>query len=111
MNRHVKPVSQARIPGPEAGSAAGTGSAAAPEPWTPEVAEALADIATESGELLRIYAERLKTDDGYRVIDQRTVTSTFQELFQKAAADPAAIIQHQFALWTDLASLWQRTAS
>jgi polyhydroxyalkanoate synthase len=111
MSRRVKLVSQTTMQSPGAAIAAGNGSAAAPESWKPEVTEALADIATESGELLRLFAERLQTDDGYQVIDQRTVASTFQELFQKAAADPAPIIREQFALWTDLASLWQRTAS
>ncbi len=61
--------------------------------------------------LARLYAERLKSDDGYQVIDQRTVTSTFQELLQKAAADPAPIIKEQLALWSDLALLWQSTAA
>ena len=45
------------------------------------------------------------------MIDHRTVASTFQELLQKAVANPAPIIKEQFALWSDLALLWQRTAA
>ena len=37
----------------------------------------LADIAKHSSNLFRIYAERLKSDDGYQVMDPRTVASTF----------------------------------
>jgi len=71
----------------------------------------LKDIADRSNDLGRLYAERLKSDDGYQVIDHRTVASTFQELLQKAVADPAPIIREQLALWSDLALLWQRTAA
>ena len=73
--------------------------------------DTLADIAKRSINLFRIYAEQLKTDDGYQVIDPRTVASTFQEFFQKAAMDPAPMIKEQCALWSDLALLWQRTAA
>ena len=45
------------------------------------------------------------------MIDPRTVAATFQEFVQKAAANPAPIIKEQFALWSDLALLWQRTAT
>ena len=64
-----------------------------------------------SDELGQLYAERLKTDDGYQVIDQRTVAATSRSFVQKAAANPAPIIKEQFALWSDLASLWQRDRS
>ena len=71
----------------------------------------LKDIVDRSHDLGQLYAERLKSDDGYQVIDHRTVASTFQELLQKAVADPAPIIKEQLALWSDLALLWQRTAA
>src|SRR4051812_8668272 len=90
-------------------------SASAPAPpeltLTPEAVEALSEIVEGSNDLLQSYFERLKTDDGYQVIDQRTVTSTLQELFSKALAHPETILKEQMALWTDLASLWQNTAA
>jgi polyhydroxyalkanoate synthase len=73
--------------------------------------DALADIAKRSNELLRRNAERLKTDDGYQVMDPRTVVATFQEFAQCAVRDPSPFIREQLALWTDLALLWQRTAA
>ena len=47
--------------------------------------DTLADIAKRSINLFEIYTERVKSDDGYQVMDPRTVASTFQEFFQKAA--------------------------
>src|SRR3954447_4512286 len=87
-------------------------TAAPPElALTPEAVQALSEIVEGSNELLQSYFERLKTDDGYQVIDQRTVTSTLQELFKKALASPETIVREQMALWTDMASLWQNTAA
>jgi polyhydroxyalkanoate synthase len=91
------------------GAAAGGSPSAAPEAQS-NAAETLKEILARSQELGQVYAERLQSDDGYQVIDQRTVTSTFQELLQKAAADPAPIIKEQLALWSDLTLLWQNTA-
>ena len=45
------------------------------------------------------------------MIDPRTVASTFQEFVRQAEFDPAIDGQGQFTLWTDLAVLWQRTAT
>jgi len=73
--------------------------------------DTLADIAKRSTNLFRIYTERLKGDDGYQVIDPRTVASTFQEFFQKAAVDSGSIVKQQCELWVDLGVLWQRTAT
>ena len=87
------------------------GFAPPPEMLSPRMVETLTDIARRSGNLVKLYAERLQSDDGYQVIDPRTVTATFQEFVQKAAADPTPIIKEQFALWSDWALLWQRTAS
>ncbi len=76
-----------------------------------DAAQTLKEILDRSTELGRLYVERLKTDDGYQVIDNRTVASTFQDLWQKAIANPAPIFKEQFALWSDLALLWQKTAA
>src|SRR3954452_17266491 len=81
-------------------------SASAPAPpeliLTPDAVEALSEIVEGSNDLLQSYFERLKTNDGYQVIDQRTVTSTLQEVFEKALANPASIVKEQMALWMDL---------
>src|SRR5215831_983882 len=84
-----------------------------PRPEMPAavVIDTFADIAKRSVNLFRMYTERLERDDGYRVMDPRTVASTFQEFFQKAAVDPASIAKQQLGLWSDLALLWQRTAT
>jgi poly[(R)-3-hydroxyalkanoate] polymerase subunit PhaC len=71
--------------------------------------ETLTDITNRSATLFHLYIEKLKSDDGYQVIDPQTVTATFQDFAQKAVADPTPIIKEQFAFWTDLALLWQRT--
>jgi polyhydroxyalkanoate synthase subunit PhaC len=72
--------------------------------------ETLTDITNRSTNLFHLYAEKLRSDDGYQVIDSKTVSATFQEFAQKAAGDPTPIIKEQFAFWTDLGLLWQRTA-
>ena len=77
-----------------------------------DVRDAGADIARRSDDLLKMQAERLQTDDGYQVIDPRTVASTFQEMTKVATVNPASIIDQQIRLWGDLARLlWQRTAA
>jgi polyhydroxyalkanoate synthase len=85
--------------------------AAADLPPNAKTIDALADIAKRSGEIVRRNAERLKSEDGYQVMDPRTVMVTFAQFVQNAVADPAPLIREQVALWTDLAMLWQRTAA
>src|SRR5262245_45408488 len=64
---------------------------------SPEAAEAIADIAQRSTRLLQIYAERLQQEDGYQVIDPRTVAATLQEFLPVAAADPGPVLKEQMA--------------
>src|SRR5215468_8051406 len=78
---------------------------------SPSAIDALADIAKRTTQLVRLHAERLKSDDGYQVVDPRTVAATFQEFFQTAQADPAQLVKEQFRLWTDMTLLWQKTAT
>jgi polyhydroxyalkanoate synthase len=111
MDRRARATDSAKIRDRASGDAAGTGLAASEEKAKPDAAEILREIVDRSNDLGRLHAERLKSDDGYQVIDQRTVASTFQQLLQKAAANPAPIIGAQFALWRDLTLLWQRTAA
>jgi polyhydroxyalkanoate synthase len=73
--------------------------------------DALADIAKRTDRLARLGAEKLTTNDGYQVIDPRTVTATFQEFTQTAKADPARLVEEQIRLWSDMGLLWQRTAA
>jgi polyhydroxyalkanoate synthase len=72
--------------------------------------EALTDITNRSANLFQAYSEKISNDDGYQVIDPKTVAATFQDFIQKAAINPAPIIKEQFSFCTDLALLWQRTA-
>src|SRR5262249_518999 len=72
--------------------------------------ETLTDITNRSANLFHLYAEKLKIEDNYQVIDPRTVTASSQEFLQKAVMDPVPILKEQVAFWTDLGLLWQRTA-
>ena len=72
--------------------------------------ETLTDITNRSANLFHVYSEKISNDDGYQVIDSKTVTATFQEFAQKAAVNPAPIIKEQFSFCADLALLWQRTS-
>jgi polyhydroxyalkanoate synthase len=72
--------------------------------------ETLTDITNRSANLLHLYSEKISSDDGYQVIDSKTVTATFQEFIPKAVMNPAPIIKEQISLCADLAMLWQRTS-
>jgi polyhydroxyalkanoate synthase subunit PhaC len=72
--------------------------------------ETLTDITNRSANLFQVYREKISSDDGYQVIDPKTVTATFQEIIPKAAMNPAPIIKEQISLCADLAMLWQRTS-
>src|SRR5262245_27022801 len=71
--------------------------------------DALADIAKRISRLAGLHSERLKADDGYHVIDPRTVVSAFQEIVQTAQVDPTRTVHEQFKLWADMSLLWQQT--
>jgi polyhydroxyalkanoate synthase subunit PhaC len=111
MNKPVKPTSTAKAAHPHSPSPTkDAGLAALPEFVSPRIIDTFTDIGKRSSNLFKLYSEKAQTDDGYQVIDPRTVTATFQEIVQKIAADPTPIIKEQAALWSDLALLWQRTA-
>src|SRR5215470_3927055 len=78
---------------------------------SPAAIDALADIAKRTNRLARLRAERLKTDDGYRVIDPKTVAAAVQEFTQTGEVDSARLVHEHFRFWTDLGQLWQQTAS
>jgi polyhydroxyalkanoate synthase subunit PhaC len=110
MNKQVRKQSDVKTPDPK------HEPVTKDDRGTPEMSFAVAvdtwaDIVKRSAHLLQICADRLKSDDGYQVMDPRTVASTFQEFFQKAVVDPASIIKHQSELSADLGLLWQQTAT
>lgn len=72
--------------------------------------DALADIGKRMNRLIPLFAEKTRTDDGYKVIDPRTVVSTFCDLVQTATVDYSRIFNEQARLMSDLTQLWQRTA-
>jgi polyhydroxyalkanoate synthase len=111
MNKPATLVISSKTSDREKGGKAKKNPASAGVVLSPEAIDALTDIARRSDDLFRLQAERLKTDDGYQVIDPRTVTSTFQEFARAAEFDPALMVKEQFTLWTDLALLWQKTAT
>src|SRR5947209_7523960 len=73
--------------------------------------EALADIAARAGRLARMQAEKTTTDDGYQVIDPRTVAATVQESAYNTRFDFARLAAEQMRLWGDIGLLWQQTAT
>src|ERR1041385_5746745 len=68
--------------------------------------DALGDITKRTDRLTRRNAEKLMADDGYQVIDSRTVVNAFLGVAHKAQADPARFLQEQSKLWLDMAQLW-----
>ena len=111
MGKPAKPAISPKASDREQGSEARKYPATAGDVLSPTAVEALADIVRRSSNLCRLQAERLKTDDGYQVIDPRTVAETFQEFVQTATVDPVPILKEQFKLWADLTLLWQKTAT
>jgi polyhydroxyalkanoate synthase len=111
MNKPATSVIRSKTSDREKGGKAKKNPASAGVVLSPEAIDALTDIARRSENLFRLQAERLKTDDGYQVIDPRTVASTFQEFGRAAEFDPTLMVKEQFTLWTDLALLWQKTAT
>ena len=77
----------------------------------PGTITALVDIAERSGNLFNLFADKLQPGGDAQVIDPQTAAATVQEFIQKATLDPTQIIKEQSQLSTDLAQLWQRTAS
>src|SRR5262245_65717987 len=72
--------------------------------------ETFTDIANRSTNLFHLYEEKLWAEDGYQVIEPRTVTASSQELLQKQVMDPAPILEVHEPFRTDLELLRQRTA-
>src|SRR6476646_10317655 len=71
----------------------------------PRTVAALMDIASRSGELSGLYAEKFRTGEAFQEIDPQGMTSQIQQIVQQAAIDPAPLIKEQSAFATDLAQL------
>ena len=71
--------------------------------------QATTDIANRLARLAQVQAERLATDDGYRVIDPQTVANTFAEVFAKSDATRPDAFSAWMSLTQDLTTLWQRS--
>jgi len=111
MKKPVTRVKDAKESNRKGSNGTGNGHAGETATLSPETVDALADIVKRSNSLFKLYSERIKTDDGYRVIDPKTVAATVGEFVQKAISEPAPILKEQVVLWADLMLLWQRTAS
>ena len=74
-------------------------------------AEALQQITERSQRVVERYLEHRRKDDGYQVVDPRTVLKAFQEVNQKATENPAGLIKEQTEYWSNMIELWQRTAT
>ena len=77
----------------------------------PGTLAALTDIAGRSGNLLSLYSEKLASADNDQPIDPQTVAKTVQEFVQQAKVNPLDLLKQQSTLTSDLAQLWQRTAT
>jgi len=92
-------------------SAAAAANGALPGALSVGTIAALMDIASRSGELSGLYAEKFRTRETFEEIDPQELTSQIQRLTQQAPIDPAPLIREQSAFANDLAQLWQRFAT
>lgn len=67
------------------------------------------EIAGRWAELAQIQAKRFATDDGFRVIDPRTVANTFADALAKSDPTRAGPLAAWWRFSSDLVTLWQRT--
>jgi polyhydroxyalkanoate synthase len=111
MNKPRKPVRVQNALAPEASKAAELDGALPDSLLSSEAVDALADIAKRFDRLVRIHFAKLSSDDGYQVIDPRTVRDTVLEVARTARADPARLVKEQMGFWTDMTRLWQQTAT
>jgi polyhydroxyalkanoate synthase len=77
----------------------------------PGTVAALMDIASRSGELCGLYAEKFRSGEALQEVNPEEMTTEIRALIEQAARDPAPLVKEQSALATDLAELWQRFAT
>ena len=110
MNKPVKPVIEPNHRNQKAATGVKrAGGAAINGILSAKSIDAFADIAKRIDRLIPLFAEKSRSDDGYRVIDPRTVAATFHDIFQKATVDTSHVVDEQFKFWSDMTLLWQRT--
>jgi polyhydroxyalkanoate synthase len=74
-----------------------------PQDW----ARAFVEFAERGQKLLTENLARQARDGGLQVPDPRVVAGAFLDLAAQVQADPRPVLEAQFQLWQDYASLWQ----
>jgi len=108
MRKHAKSPTKENGRAQASKEAAAAGFAGALNPGT---IAALMDIASRSGELSGLYAEKFRSGAAFQEVDPQGLATELQELVRQAAKDPMPLIKEQSAFATDLAQLWQRFAT
>jgi polyhydroxyalkanoate synthase len=75
-----------------------------------EFARNMVHVGIQSQRLLGDFLRNQATKFGSEPFDPLNLAGTFMDLLRGMVADPAAIMEAQFALWHDYMGLWERTA-
>jgi polyhydroxyalkanoate synthase len=80
-----------------------------PAPDPTALAQAYADIAQRSSQLMTDYMQRQKASASSTFGDELGIAKAFYEMTRGLLADPAKFVQTQMQLWQDYVSLWQNS--
>ncbi len=75
-----------------------------------EFARNMVRVGIQSQRLLTDFLKSQASKFGQEPFDPLNLAGTFMDLLRGMVADPAAIMEAQFALWRDYMNLWERTA-
>ena len=75
-----------------------------------EFARNMVQVGIQSQRLLTDFMRNQAEKFGSEPLDPLNITGAFMDLLRGMVADPAAIMEAQFALWRDYMNLWERTA-
>jgi polyhydroxyalkanoate synthase len=75
-----------------------------------EFARNMVRVGIQSQQLLTDFMRRQADKFGKEPVDPLNLFGAFSDLLRGMVADPAPIMEAQFALWRDYMSLWERTA-
>jgi len=75
-----------------------------------EFARNMVQVGIQSQRLLTDFLRNQAEKFGSEPLDPLNLTGAFMDLLRGMVADPAAIMEAQFALWRDYMNLWERTA-
>jgi polyhydroxyalkanoate synthase len=75
-----------------------------------EFARNMVHVGIQSQRLLGDFLRNQASKFGSEPFDPLNLAGTFMDLLRGMVADPAAIMEAQFALWRDYMNLWERTA-